>query len=310
MALYHFTLPVAFFFGIWICFSTLVNRFFPIPPQLRRKRIVLLIGHPDDEAMFFAPTVLALMNPLLKNEFRIVCLSTGNAVGEGPIRVRELLHSARRLGIRSARDVQIIDDPRFEDGPKTDWKADDIATFLKGNFTAGPAGEGNTSAASPNGQVNTPTQRRNPATDEPEDASSILPEVILTFDEHGISQHPNHSACYHGAVRFLEQFPKSYPSSVTPPALFVLPTLPRWRKYLHIFDVPLTLLVARTRSPGSHAVLLSDSMHYLSAYGAMTMAHQTQMVWFRWGWVLLGRYMLLNELVQVKVAGEQKGRRR
>lgn len=47
-------------------------------PRLRGKRICLLIAHPDDEAMFFAPTLLALTDPSLDNHFKIVCLSSGS----------------------------------------------------------------------------------------------------------------------------------------------------------------------------------------------------------------------------------------
>lgn len=46
-------------------------------PMLRNKRIILLIAHPDDEAMFFAPTVLALTEPTLGNHIKILCLSSG-----------------------------------------------------------------------------------------------------------------------------------------------------------------------------------------------------------------------------------------
>jgi N-acetylglucosaminylphosphatidylinositol deacetylase len=46
-------------------------------PKLRNKRICLLIAHPDDEAMFFAPTVLALTKPELGNHVKILCLSSG-----------------------------------------------------------------------------------------------------------------------------------------------------------------------------------------------------------------------------------------
>jgi GlcNAc-PI de-N-acetylase len=49
-------------------------------PTLSRKRILLLIAHPDDEAMFFAPTVLALTKPELRNEVEILCLSIGIAL--------------------------------------------------------------------------------------------------------------------------------------------------------------------------------------------------------------------------------------
>lgn len=46
-------------------------------PTIKNKRICLLIAHPDDEAMFFAPTVLALTRPDTGNHVKILCLSTG-----------------------------------------------------------------------------------------------------------------------------------------------------------------------------------------------------------------------------------------
>lgn len=46
-------------------------------PTLENKRICLLIAHPDDEAMFFAPTVLALTRPETGNHVKILCLSSG-----------------------------------------------------------------------------------------------------------------------------------------------------------------------------------------------------------------------------------------
>lgn len=53
--------------------SVLTARF----PALRNKRICLLIAHPDDEAMFFAPAVMALARPETGNHVKILCLSSG-----------------------------------------------------------------------------------------------------------------------------------------------------------------------------------------------------------------------------------------
>ena len=47
-------------------------------PGLRNKRICLLIAHPDDEAMFFSPTLLALTAPETGNHVKILCLSSGS----------------------------------------------------------------------------------------------------------------------------------------------------------------------------------------------------------------------------------------
>ena len=45
--------------------------------HLQDKRIGLLIAHPDDEAMFFSPTLLSLTDPSLRNSVQILCLSSG-----------------------------------------------------------------------------------------------------------------------------------------------------------------------------------------------------------------------------------------
>lgn len=79
-------------------------------PTLRNRRICLLIAHPDDEAMFFAPTVLALTRPHLGNHVKILCLSSGDAAGLGETRKRELVESGVRLGLRRGEDVYVVDD--------------------------------------------------------------------------------------------------------------------------------------------------------------------------------------------------------
>lgn len=57
-------------------------------PTLKNKRICLLIAHPDDEAMFFAPTVLALTRPETGNHVKILCLSTGTILDYPNWRIR------------------------------------------------------------------------------------------------------------------------------------------------------------------------------------------------------------------------------
>lgn len=49
-------------------------------PPLRNKRICLLIAHPDDEAMFFGPTVVALTRRETGNQVKILCLSSGSSL--------------------------------------------------------------------------------------------------------------------------------------------------------------------------------------------------------------------------------------
>jgi N-acetylglucosaminylphosphatidylinositol deacetylase len=63
--------------GFWSLSATGSSPFMRGFPTLYNKRICLLIAHPDDEAMFFAPTLLALTKPELGNHVKILCLSTG-----------------------------------------------------------------------------------------------------------------------------------------------------------------------------------------------------------------------------------------
>lgn len=66
----------------WLYTAQITNSSFP---KFRNKRICLLIAHPDDEAMFFAPTLLALTNPKLGNHVKILCLSTGSYFSLSPL---------------------------------------------------------------------------------------------------------------------------------------------------------------------------------------------------------------------------------
>lgn len=45
----------------------------------KNQNILLLIAHPDDEAMFFGPTVISLTRPNEKNNVEILCLSSGKS---------------------------------------------------------------------------------------------------------------------------------------------------------------------------------------------------------------------------------------
>jgi N-acetylglucosaminylphosphatidylinositol deacetylase len=307
MAFYYIAVSVLGFLVFWFFTSTFFASSFPLPPELRNKRIVLLIGHPDDEAMFFAPSVLALTRPGNGNHVQIICLSTGNAIGEGEIRKGELLNSARRLGIRHDEDVLIVDDPHFQDGPENDWKKGEIAHFLTKTFSP------QDSASSKRTQARQRLQNGNSAT------AGELPDLFLTFDPYGISSHPNHCACHDGASYFLRHhLPRtsSKPYNYQQPKinLYTLTTLPTLRKYIHIFDAPLTLLsiiisllIRRSRRGGradraDRVIFVSGFIDYYRAFGAMVQAHKTQMLWFRWGWILTGRYMVVNDLRREVVA--------
>jgi N-acetylglucosaminylphosphatidylinositol deacetylase len=124
-------------------------------------------------------------------------------------------------------------------------------------------------------------------------------DIVITFDNYGISGHQNHRSLYHGAKAFLKSIPSEHRS-----AMYYLPTVNLARKYTSILDVVpsilATILRSRTGDGGypSRLFFMSGPAEYRRNQLAMISAHKTQMLWFRWGWILFSRYMVVNELVR------------
>ncbi|KAI8948271.1 putative deacetylase LmbE-like domain-containing protein [Xylaria longipes] len=279
--------PAVFLVGLPLLYSytayTAQARF----PTLRKKRICLLIAHPDDEAMFFAPTVLALTRPESGNHVKILCLSTGDADGLGETRKHELVKSAMLLGLRQEDDVFVVDSPDFPDSMSTAWDSDRISALLSSAFAPHLA---------------------NPSKSLRDEAPTAAIDALITFDNSGVSSHPNHISLYHGARTFITTLLRGKPGWASPVDLYTLTSVGVWRKYASFFDAVTTMVVSLVRgerrksdkgNPGtlvSMSVLFGRRESYGTARRAMTEAHKSQMVWFRWGWIFLSRYMVINDL--------------
>lgn len=90
-------------------------------------RALLVIAHPDDEAMFFAPLLLALKSNLCTTS--ILCLSTGDYDGLGSTRRVELLKSADCYNIDRNR-VHVIDHENLRDGKDSNWPPELIRDII------------------------------------------------------------------------------------------------------------------------------------------------------------------------------------
>ncbi|KAF7533103.1 hypothetical protein G7054_g7344 [Neopestalotiopsis clavispora] len=257
-------------------------------PKVRNKRICLLIAHPDDEAMFFSPTVLALTRPETGNHVKILCLSTGNADGLGETRKKELVKSAMLLGVRQEDDVFVIDSPDFPDSMTVNWDSQKISTLLSRAFAPYLLRPNSPSSANPSASI----------------------DVLVTFDGQGISSHPNHISLYNGAKAFLVALTTGKPGYSSPVDLYTLTTVNVMRKYTSFLDMFVTMLSAllsggearKKNAKGNPGLLINMSSLFggresaATARQAMTEAHKSQMVWFRWGWISLSRYMVINTL--------------
>ncbi|KAF9919442.1 N-acetylglucosaminyl-phosphatidylinositol de-N-acetylase, partial [Modicella reniformis] len=148
------------------------GRFLKSP--LTRTSIALVIAHPDDEVMFFGPTLAELTRPEHGNTVRVLCMSSGNHDGLGEIRKKELVASCKSFGIRESQ-VTILDRDDLKDGPKELWDPS-----LVGD------------------QMNLFAKKHNV-------------ETIITFDDRGVSGHTNHIACYVGLTYFIQTFKERTP---------------------------------------------------------------------------------------------------
>ncbi|GFR90710.1 phosphatidylinositol glycan anchor biosynthesis, class L [Elysia marginata] len=145
--------------------------------DLVKKKILILTAHPDDECMFFSPTIIYLSKT---SEVFVMCTTSGNYYKKGEERKKELLESCKILGVAD-HNVQVLDNSAFPDDPNAVW---DLALL------------GNEMRATIN---------------------RFQPDYVLTFDHHGVSGHSNHifvskaarqivhrSNFSHGAVKLLE----------------------------------------------------------------------------------------------------------
>lgn len=126
-------------------------------------RALVVTAHPDDECMFFAPTIIRLVE--LKASVQVLCLSEGNYYNEGARRKQELLNSCAVLGI-PASGVTIVNHEKLPDDPRAEWSVSLVSSVIVRHIQAH--------------SVN----------------------MVLTFDGRGVSGHANHTAI-HKAVSHL-----------------------------------------------------------------------------------------------------------
>jgi N-acetylglucosaminylphosphatidylinositol deacetylase len=138
------------------------------------------------------------------------------------------------------------------------------------------------------------------------EAPTATIDVLITFDRSGISSHPNHISLFHGARHFIASLMHNRPGWQCPVDLYTLTSINIVRKYTSFFDsiVSVLAMAFSSKQTGDHPsplLFLSGPGEVRIAQTAMTTAHKSQMKWFRWGWIGLSRYMVVNDLKLEKV---------
>jgi N-acetylglucosaminylphosphatidylinositol deacetylase len=132
-------------------------------------------------------------------------------------------------------------------------------------------------------------------------------DVLITFDSAGVSSHPNHISLYHGARHFISSLIHNRPGWQCPVDLYTLTSINILRKYTSFLDsiISVGAMAFSKKQMGEHPsplLFLSGVGEMRRAQKAMTVAHKSQMRWFRWGWIGASRYMVVNDLKLAKVA--------
>ncbi|KAL1413111.1 N-acetylglucosaminyl-phosphatidylinositol de-N-acetylase [Vanrija albida] len=217
---------------------------------------LILTAHPDDEVMFFAPTILNLV----ATGWTIlgVCLSSGNADGLGDTRSQELYDSYSLLGV-PREQVILVEHPELQDSITTSWDPQTIYA-----------------------DILVPILEKRPITH------------IITFDKQGVSGHPNHVS--------LSEVDKQLPEELLHPPQFVTLESPSIvAKYTSALWAAFYALrtwarVEESADSGSALTFIASPSQYVQGVRAM-LAHETQMVWFRWLYISFSQLMWVNQLV-------------
>ncbi|XP_058060009.1 N-acetylglucosaminyl-phosphatidylinositol de-N-acetylase [Anopheles bellator] len=211
------------------------------------RRALLVTAHPDDEVMFFGPTILELRRRQCR--VFVLCLSEGNHERKGDMRRQELWNACESLGVQP-EDITLVNATHLQDDPMAEWKTVTIATQVLRQI------------------------------------ESLDVDVLVTFDKDGVSGHPNHCAIYYATASLC--LSGMIPSSCK---VLTLETVHVFRKYISIFDLPVTLLLS------TNWVILNWRGRR-AVQNAMRL-HSSQMVWFRQLYIVFSRYMVVNSLREI-----------
>ncbi|GFF31092.1 N-acetylglucosaminyl-phosphatidylinositol de-N-acetylase [Aspergillus udagawae] len=268
-----------------LCLYVLLAYYLANDPRLvpvafqHAKSILLVTAHPDDETLFFSPSITYRRDdPHVQRA--LLAISSGNYEGIGDRRRQEIHDSCSVLGIVPDRCV-VLDNAELQDNPKKWWNEDLIKDLVASHV-----------------------QKWNV-------------DLIITFDNGGVSGHINHRAVSAGVRKYITSTPQA-PPAYTLQSTFLL------RKYSSLIDliptaIPFSwrILKAILTSPVASAadgvhdlspldayndkvLLVSPWRTYLVSRAAFSQ-HASQYSWDRSFYLVISRYMWFNNLNKMVV---------
>ncbi|KAE8351238.1 putative deacetylase LmbE-like domain-containing protein [Aspergillus coremiiformis] len=242
------------------------------------KNILLITAHPDDETLFFSPSILYRNDDPTVNR-ALLTISSGNYEGIGDLRQSELQRSCAELGIKPERCVN-LDHYELQDNPQKWWSEDLIDELVA------------------------------------QHVKKWNIDLIITFDHRGISGHINHRAVSAGVSKYISKNvhgPPAYalqtkfllrkyaglgdliPTSVPFSARILKALLTAPSEYGVVKAGDGKSAKGREDPYGDKALLVSDWRTYFQARRAFSQ-HGSQYSVDRVFYLLISRYMWYNDL--------------
>lgn len=230
--------------------------------EKRRKKSVLLVtAHPDDESMFFVPTILYLTS-VCQLDVHILCISTGNVEGKGYVRKEEMLRACLVLKVPIG-NVTILDHLELQDGFDKHWSHSLLADIIA------------------------------------QEIATHDVDLIITFDDYGISGHPQHRAVHYGVRTLLmekEKYSQGQPDKTVDAWELISTSIVR--KYSGPLDIWSSILYALWLGQGETHCFFSKNPHM--CFLAMGQ-HSSQWLWYRKLFVILSSYAYVNTLRKIRL---------
>jgi N-acetylglucosaminylphosphatidylinositol deacetylase len=254
-----------------------------------RRLYVLVMAHPDDESMFFLPTIVSLLDT--GAEVWVLCLTTGNYDGLGEIRSQELRRACR--DVIGMQKVILLDEPAFPDHPTRAWPIEETAESIRNAL-------------------------RKAVEEEPENKWKSID--LLTFDQKGVSNHANHRDTFFAVRHFYDSqssiIQKGSHALPLIRAVWTLDTVENpFTKYVPVLEWLLLILfwcgIKIDSLLSTPAVLDSDDsdnssvarvyrMHQPILNWRAMAAHTSQFVWYRRLFVVFSCYSYHNRLQKLQ----------
>ncbi|KAL2258406.1 hypothetical protein VTK26DRAFT_8295 [Humicola hyalothermophila] len=247
-----------------------------LPPQLLgAKNLLVVTAHPDDECLFFSPSILGILDRNKGVTGGLLVMSTGNNYGIGETRIQELPGSCAALGIHPQRCIA-MDHPDLQDNPKVWWNTTLIESIVD------------------------------------EHVAKWDVDAIITFDDGGVSGHINHRAVSAAVSHYAATKPRA-PVAFTLTTTSLLRKY-TFLGDLPLTALPFALRIAgalaypsSTADPkdGGRALAANTWHRYLKTRNAFAQ-HASQYTWDRNLYMIMSRYVWFNDLKRVERIAEQE----